>query len=482
MNTRILFVLSSLLMASPAAAENLDIGDFAYAGAFRLPEGFAWGARGATYRAAGDDGQGSLVITGHNQALGEWAEVSIPEPGWDDFSSLPVAEVVSPFTEFDGGLMEGEVDRWESRVGDVACIAPRGSQTTEKCYWNVEWWYNVAAVDYRAIGMSEVDGSSPRGMWHVGRRGDPEFHGSRHGSYMFSVPQWFSDSALGGRSIMVGMSREAGCCGASQGPTLFAFQPWDADTPPADEDLDALALVYYPESFPECAGPNVGNPDACHYPDYRACDTWVGGAFVESGLRSAVVLSGVKAYGDNGYGPGDESACDDSQGYHCEPLEAQLVFYSPTQIADVAAGRRAPETVVPYDIWRPEEFLDTDCPNVGGLATDRTGGRFFAIELGHGAENSAVVHVYDLEPAAEDEAPRPTEDPVDEDPTDEDPIDEDPIDEDPIDEEPVDEEPFGEEPFGEELEPGVSGLEGGCSLTSTRPARSPLSRLMALLP
>ena len=168
--------------ALPARAENLQIEDFTYVGAFRLGDGFAWGARGMAYRATGDGGEGSLIVTGADQRTGQWGEVAIPEPVRGDFGSLPVAERLAGMVEFDGDLIEGETDPAETRAGDVACIPPQGSQTTEKCYWNADWWYNVEATDYAAVGMSEVDGSNPRGMWHVGPRGDPVFHGSRHGS------------------------------------------------------------------------------------------------------------------------------------------------------------------------------------------------------------------------------------------------------------------------------------------------------------
>jgi hypothetical protein len=397
--TFLISLLCLILGAGAAWAEDLQISDFSYSGAFRLPAPFNWGARGMTYRPNGDGGKGSLIVIGHDQVLGEWGELGIPSPATGRFGSLPTAPLIGAMVEFDGSLIEAEVDAAESRAGDVACLPPRGSQTREVCYWNAEWWYNVAATDYRAVGMSDVDGSNPRGLWHVGPRGDAVFHGSRHGSYMFAVPSWYADSSLNGHSIMVGMAREAGCCGSSQGPTLFAFRPWEVDDPAPRADLDAIALVYYPSIYPGCAGPNVGDPDNCSYPGYRACDRWVGGAFVESGFRSAVVVSGIKAYGENNYGGGDANSCDDSQGYHCEPLNLELIFYSTDDLADAAAGRMDPAEVIPYEIWTPDEIRDSRCPQVGGIAMDRDNGRFFMIEKGFGQNNSAVVHVYSLEPA-----------------------------------------------------------------------------------
>ena len=58
MNRQIVLTLAlALLASSPAQAEDLQISDFVYAGAFRLPDGFDWGARGATFRPSGDEGQ-----------------------------------------------------------------------------------------------------------------------------------------------------------------------------------------------------------------------------------------------------------------------------------------------------------------------------------------------------------------------------------------------------------------------------------------
>jgi hypothetical protein len=392
----------ALGLPSAALAEDLQTSDLVYAGAFRLPSGFDYGARGMSFRAAGDGGRGALIITGFDQALGEWAEVSIPTPGYGDWTLLPEASLLSGFVEFDGSLIESTTIAEETRAGGVECIAARGSQSSDLCYWSAEWWYNTAATDYPAIGMSAPDGSNPRGMWHVGPTGDPVFHGSRHGAYMFSAPDWYTRNVLGGRSIMVGMTREAGCCGSSQGPSLFAFRPWEVDDPPAGGDLDALALVYYPMIYPDCAGPNTGDPAQCAYPDYRACDIWNGGAFVESGLRSAVLIIGIKAYGSNEYGPGTPDQCNPYQGYHCDPLEAQVVFYSTDDIAEAAAGSRAPESIVPYAIWRPAELASVACADVGSMAFDRSGARLFLIEKGFGDNCSAVVHVYTVQQPSDD--------------------------------------------------------------------------------
>ena len=97
-----------------------------------------------------------------------------------------------------------------------------------------------------------------------------------------------------GRTLVTGRSRgtpaggseEISIDGGSQGPTLFAFHPHSTDM--AAADLDALPILYYRVSFPGCAGPNVGDPDECDYPDYTMCDDWTGGAFVDSGTQRTI--------------------------------------------------------------------------------------------------------------------------------------------------------------------------------------------------
>jgi hypothetical protein len=229
------------------------------------------------------------------------------------------------------------------------------------------------------------------------------------GSYLFTVPQWYADQYLGGRTLVTGRARgtpvdgaePVSTLGGSQGPTLFAFRAWNSDTPTGD--LDALPVLYYHVAFPGCAGPNVGSTAECDYPDYTMCDDWTGGAFVDDGTRRAILLLGYKGLGDNCY---DEppTVCDDpcfaSHGYHCYPYERQVIFYDVDELGRSALGQQDPWDVLPYTIWRPAEFYldDAPCWNVGGMAFDGQNRRLFMVERGLGESelNATVVHVYSL--------------------------------------------------------------------------------------
>jgi hypothetical protein len=408
-------------------AERLQVTDFTYQGAFRLPEDFTWGARGLSFYPDGDGGAGSLLVTGfellhdptqaretcYNPAWdceAYYGEVAIPAPAeranWED---LPEATIVTPLTSFDGGLAS-TVHREYLFVSDLEFVPRQGSQTSDKLYGSADIWYaeGVAGEDtFPTIWFANLDGTGAQGMFHVGPE-DGLHHGRKMGSYLFSVPEWYADEYLGGRTLVTGRARgtpigleEISTLGGSQGPTLFAFHPWESDT--ASGNLDALPVLYYRVKFPGCAGPNIGPTAACDYPDYSMCDDWTGGAFVDDGARRAIMLVGYKGLGPNCY---DEppvechDPCSESHGYHCQPYERQVIFYDVHELGHSALGNQNPWVVVPYALWHPDEFYlqDDPCYGAGGMAFDAGSGRLFMVErgLGEAEMNATVVHVWSL--------------------------------------------------------------------------------------
>ena len=418
--------------SEPAAGgvpeERLRSTDLTYEGAFRLPDDFNWGARGMSFRAAGEGGSDTLLVTGFELVMDEdhygescyneswdceawFGEVTIPEPAtaanWED---LPVATLSSPMATFDDGLVS-TVHREYVWVSDLEYVPQQGTQTSDKLYGAMVVWYaeGVAGSDtFPTIWMSETDGSNARGLFHVGPETTP-YHGRKMGSYLFTVPDWYADEYLGGRTLVTGRSRgtpmggedPVTIAGGSQGPTLFAFAPWETDSPSGD--LNATPMLYYRVAFPGCAGPNVGEPENCDYPNYTMCDEWTGASFVDSGERRAIMLLGYKGLGENCY---DEppvecnDPCSDSHGYHCHPYERQVIFYDVHELGYTAEGGQDPWVVLPYETWRPTEFYlqDNPCYSAGGMTFDATGRRLYMIErgLGEGELNAAVVHVWSM--------------------------------------------------------------------------------------
>ncbi len=415
---------------SPPASQRLQPGDFQYVGAFRLPDEFNWGGRGISFYPAGDGGSGSLLVTGFEllydpahpgescwdsnwDCYAHFGEVRIPAPvSSSNWESLPVATMPNPLRSYDGGLASGVHREWVF-VDGIQYVPRRGTQSSDKIYGSISAWYAEGAFGedtFPTVWFAELDGTNAKGMFQVGPDQNP-FHGRKMGSYLFAVPSWYADRYLGGRTLVTGRSRgtplaggEVTTDGGSQGPTLFAFPPFDSDSPSGN--LDALPMLYYRVKFPACAGPNVGDPAQCDYPNFTMCDEWTGGAFVEKGAKNAIMLLGYKGLGNNCYDseepPVDcDDPCSEYHGYHCNPYERQIIFYDTTQLGESALGRREPWTVLPYAIWRPEEFFleGNVCWNAGGMAFDEAGKRIFMVErgFGDGEMNACVVHVWSVQ-------------------------------------------------------------------------------------
>jgi hypothetical protein len=419
--------------------------DFEYAGAFRLPDEFAWGALGMDYYPAGDGGAGSLFVTGFQGLLdgnyepcyegsrgcnAYFGEVSLPAAVQaENWEELPTASFLQEMKIFDGGLVQ-TVNEAYSFVSDIAYVPRRGSQGGDKLYGSLNEWYPEGSFgddSFPTIWFSNLDGSDARGVFHVGPE-EPPFHGIKMGSYLFSVPQAFADEYLGGRTLVTGRSRgtappgspgldgEGAIAGGSQGPTLIAFRPWDSDNPGGN--LDALPMLYYRVKYPGCAGPDIGvggSATNCDFPGFSMCDDWTGAAFIQSGDKAAVAIAGLKGTTNCYYcgDPVDDSecgveplpgecdiVCNESRGYHCGPFRRQILLYDTQTLGQAAMGVIDPWSILPYAEWEPEElFLSSPCCyNMGGMAYDPAGGRLFITErgLGEGEMNAAVVHVWNV--------------------------------------------------------------------------------------
>ncbi len=409
-----------------AVAERLQIADLVYQGAFRLPEEFNWGALGLTYYPPGNDGRGSLLVTGFQapfdpdhpgescwnpawNCYAHYGQIEIPIPAvrtnWEE---LPHAVLLGTMRPFDLGLA-ATVHREYVYVSGMEYVPRSGSQTQDKIYGSLDVWYAEGVfgeASFPTVWMANLDGTDARGMFHVGPDSTP-YHGRKMGSYLFTVPQWYATRYLGGRRLVTGRSRGTPASmespttsGGSQGPTLFAFHPFASDTPTGN--LDALPLLYYQVKFPGCAGPNVGDPAACDFPGFTMCDDWGGASFVDNGARRSIMILGLKGLGNNCY---DEpptqchDPCGDTHGYHCHPYERQVLLYDVHALGEIAQGRRDPWAVLPYAVWRPQEFYLSDaiCWNTGGMAFDQQGGRLFMVERGLGGDtNAAVIHVWSV--------------------------------------------------------------------------------------
>ncbi len=375
--------------------------DFTYLGAFRLPEEFSWGALGLTYYSDGNNGSGSLYITGFGPRPAEFGEVNIPAPTVNlDWEQLPSAGLIGQIRSFDGNLIERDMGIYSeySFASGIEIIPAQGTQTSPKLYGSIDCWYCVDDQSFPSVFFSELDGSNPRGMFHVGNRQLP-YHINKAGDFLFTVPKWYGDKYLGGRWLVTGKAR--GTSTGSMGPSLLAFKPWDSENPSGD--LDAVFMLYYRFNI-DCGSTNITNKALCDYPEFTMCDKWDGASFIESGTKGAIILSGRKGLGVNHYGTPRSGDCSMYKGYHCDPYERQIIFYDIEELGEVALGNSDPWNVTPYRIWRPTVFYNIDnngqsCSELGGMAFDPTNKRLYIIEKSlpiYNADDQAVVHVWSV--------------------------------------------------------------------------------------
>ncbi len=407
----------------------LSSDNFTYQGSFMLPDEFDWGARGITYYPKGNNGAGSLLITGFELPRNNnYEECTDPDNCFAYYGevNIPTPKVVNNFEDASLATLQGNTmrklddgracygDCSTTWISDIEYVPKNGTQTSDKLYASRTLWYaegDLGTNTFPTIWFTNFNGSNVQGLFNVGNNEDP-FHGRKMGDYLFSVPDWYANKYLGGRTLVTGRSRgtpgvigSSNTSAGSQGPTMFAFKPFSSDT--ASGNLDALPMLYYRTFFPECAGPNVGDKANCDYPDFTMNDTWTGASFVETGSKSAFMLLGIKGLGNNCYDNADGSGiacndpCSDAHGYHCNPYEREVIFYDVSEIGKIAQGEKDPWSVVPYEIWRPDEFFfdGQTCSGLGGMTFDQDNNRLYMIEKGLDGFNNinrAAVHVFEV--------------------------------------------------------------------------------------
>jgi hypothetical protein len=394
---------------SAAGSSRLHAHHLVYKGAFAFPRNssgndWTYGGHALAYYPRGDrqsvpDGYpGSLYTVGHAwyQLVGE---ISIPRPVISgNYESLPRAAVLRSQVDITGGRLDNCIYYDEDGNGQECLYREVAGleylPNINRIVWNLRDWYNVGGQDLDSLGWSNLKMRRARGMWYIGPRFSSEFHNGKTCDYLFLAPESFASTCLEGKRLISGNHRGAGAFGGSQGPTLYALAPWEDGKPqPPRAELDALALVYYPEVL-EC----IENPELCHFPGYRTADIWAGGAWIEAGDKSAVLIFGRKGLGPNYYGPGNLD-CDPYKGWHADPYEPQILFYDPADIVKVREGAMKPWQVVPYEVAVPRGvMLAGDCASFGAVAYDSKRRMIYATEPGAGEWGAVAVHVWQVKP------------------------------------------------------------------------------------
>jgi hypothetical protein len=415
-----------LSAAPPAGAQGLiQPSDLQYLGAFRLPEGtngtgWYYGGNALAYFPDGDPGgeadgyPGSLFGTG-NEAELYVSEISIPVPvvsASRSVEELNVATTLQPFTNIFGGLL-GYLE--QPRVGMCYLPAQEG-QASGKLHFCIGLHLQDTAFE-ASQGWFETNLSSPQtaGLWVFGG-----YSGYVTNDYMCEIPHAWADAHVSGQYLATGRAREGPWAGG--GPGLFSSAPWaDGNPPTPGTSLSALTpLMLYGQQIPGV--PEISFDESQAIPTQTDSDRWRGVSWLTAGDRGAVVFAGTKTVGETWYGfangvrwPYDcaeQNNCPEvpefpysNRGFWADDFVAELLFFSPDELAAVADGGAATWTPRPYAVLDLSPFLlDPDYTTddlvnykrdfVNAMTFDRARGLLYLVEPVANNDGETVIHVF----------------------------------------------------------------------------------------
>jgi hypothetical protein len=436
-----------------STTQKVQLEDFRYLGAFRLPGGdirpetFAYGGNAMTFNPNGDpsganDGfPGSLFVTGHDRlAYGELpngsqvSEINIPVPVISkNLDELNQAEFLQGFHDVAQGLFDPLAEI--VRIGMQYLSTPA---TGAKIH--LAWGQHFQEDPQEQIASHawidpDLSAPNPQGTWYIGNQSLYSVNG-----YMFEIPASWADVHATGRYLATGRFRDGGWSG--QGPALFAYRPWidDIGTPASSGTyLEETVLLLYRNSV------NTDNVVERTLKGYQHPDEWEGGAWITTTTgKSAVLFAGTKGVGAKyWYGwinpAGPEYPCIESafigqfvlcrladgtpcpsedltgcenhseyRGWWSSMFNAQFVLYDPADLAQVVTGKTEPWEPQPYAsldiddylLLNPagieEDMLGTGVQRryrIGAVAYDRSNDFLYVLEL-FADDAKPIVHVW----------------------------------------------------------------------------------------
>ncbi|MBI4878522.1 MAG: hypothetical protein HY812_02540 [Planctomycetes bacterium] len=411
------------------AGKRLQPEDLEYLGAFRLPavtladdlerlEFWSYSGYALTYCPEGDpDGPddgfpGSLYAVGHDQCQFV-AEVSIPVPlAARDLEQLNTARSLQEPSDVIG-IVFGSLEIPRAGLAYLPSARPGGKGRVHCC-----WGQHFQQGD-PSHGWFELDLEHPRlqGPWQLGG-----FCNYVTNDYMFAIPEEWARAHAPGKRLATGRFRD-GLWGG-RGPALFAYEPPPEDDPPArGARIDALTPLLLYGVQQEGAAEITTDPQQSMR-GFAEADEWSGGAWLEDGACSAVVLVGTKALGRNWYGfaNGEEYPTEhredtvypsppawpfDQRGWWSEAISAQMIFFDPDDLAAVAAGRARSWEPQPYaTLSLDERLFDPGFHHergkrysLGAACFDRERGLLYVCErMVPEEQERSVIHVWRVAP------------------------------------------------------------------------------------
>lgn len=380
----------------------ISASDFSYAGSFAMPEqacGWttAWSTAGLALRRV----NGMLHFFGGVHVYSGGLVYEVAYPGVSDAAGWPTATVTDQRCDIYQGRKRTGADP-EPLGDDLQTHGLMFDQDSQRLYWSFGQFYNGDHSNDNAIGYTSFDGTpTAYGPWSA------TVHSQKVRGGTLLIPRGFADAYLGGRRLGLGFGGYYNIIGeGSMGPALFAV-----DAPGAEGPLDALALMDHP------AG--VSNADRWAL---RPSNYWIDGI---DWAVSPVDGVGRWAPGDTVNGAAVWIDEPDVQGLlvaaqlqtgrvwyaggglHADGDSGYWYIYDPAVLAEVAQGRRSPDSVQPTEItpvayptsgsFGSGDF--TMAQRISGMAYDSPTRTLFLLQLNarsDGGEWTPLVHAYRL--------------------------------------------------------------------------------------
>jgi hypothetical protein len=376
-----------------SAARLLQLSDFSYLGAFRLPsasangDDFSFGGAPVAF----NPGTNALFI---GSRRGGVAEVTIPTlVGSAVVTELPVAAYRQPFAD----PTEGHLSQIASDGVSIDGLLVSGGRLYGTAFIYYDALNTQTASHYsRSLTLSEP---SFKGMYTVGEKGKTGFVSG----YMAAVPpEW--QASLGGLAIT------GQCCipivtRTSWGPAAFAFSPSSLGAP---NPLPAMPLLYYTGDHA-----TLGSWEGSS-PAYGGT-TGMGGAAIIAGTRTALFIgrngTGPFCYGNGtserqlggSRGLDGEMYCYDpvssDKGQHAYPYNYQIWAYDLNDLAAVKAGRKKPWEPKPYGTWPLDLRIPAAATRIGGVGYDPIRQRLYLSQMQADQDGYAyrpLIHVFQI--------------------------------------------------------------------------------------
>ena len=408
------FMLTSSL---PSFGQLIKPENLEYQGAFRLPDtslfeyGWYWGGSALTYYPKGDsaglaDGYpGSLLGVGHDWNM-YISEINIPVPIISESKNLDElnpAHTLQKFQNVRNNLFQdskGNPLFYEMiRVGLEYLPSPSEDDKGKlHLVWGQHLQEDEKNPSHMMCGLNLSDPQS-QGGWFFSI-----YSNYVSNDYIFGIPE--AATAQIGSRMRLACGRFRDGLWSGRGPALFAYDPFPENLAEGDTIKNVTPLMLY--GIQQKGNQHIITADTMTVNNFKEADEWVGGAWITCGTSSAVIFVGTKGVGKCWYGLPDGTLWEEpypqdpqgQRGWWCEKFKAQILFFDPGELIQVAREIRPSWYPQPYDSLNIDSYLFSidslqQLSRVSSVGYDRKRNHLFIMER-RADNDKPLVHIWKI--------------------------------------------------------------------------------------